>query len=135
MPAMLSSWPTQLNNWIERGLRELRGEGRSPKLPEGKFIDRINEFIEKIKAAGDVPKAKAKPKAKGKAEVKDRTRKENPEPQHETFDKALEAAKACKKCTPTRAGIKGCRACMGEICEEIRQRAPTRLASEVALID
>ena len=95
------------------------------------FIDRINEFIEKIKAASDVPKAKAKPKAKGKAEAKDKPRKENPEPKHETFDEALEAAKGCKKCTATLAGMKGRRACMGDFFEEIRQRAPTMQPSNI----
>ena len=55
------------SNWIERSLRELRGEGRAPKIGEKAFIERTNEFIEKIRAASDLP-PKPTSKAKAKAE-------------------------------------------------------------------
>ena len=47
---------------------------------------------------------------------------ETHEPVHESLEKALEAAIACSKCLPTKAGTKGCRACMGDNFEAIRQR-------------
>ena len=103
--------------WVERSLRELRGEGRSlPPSIKDCWV-RGNEFIDKIKAAA--PKPKAEPKPKAKPEPKPR---KIVEPTYDTLEKALEAAKKCSKCLPTKAGTKGCRACMGEWFEEIRQK-------------
>ena len=116
--------------YLERSRRERRGEGRLPPASLGEIVTRTNEFIEKIKAAGkeDLEKkakaqakaeAKAKAKAKAKASGEERARKQV-EPVFATFEEALEAAKACKKCLPTKFGTKGCRACMGEWFEQIR---------------
>ena len=98
-------------------MRELRGEGRTPPASLKDMMARGNEFIQKVKAAA--PKAKAAPKPKPQPEPKPRPQVE---PTFETLEQALEAAKECKKCLATRAGTKGCRACMGEWFEEIRQK-------------
>jgi hypothetical protein len=78
---------------------------------------RGNAFIDNIKAAA--PKPKAEPKPKAKPEPKPR---KVVEPTYDTLEKAFEAAKKCSKCMPTKAGAKGCRACMGDWLEEIRQK-------------
>ncbi len=104
--------------WVERSLRELRGEARLPPPSLKDVITRGNEFIEKIKESGAKPKAAPKPKPeKPKA-----SSKSSVEPKFETLEKALEAAHACSKCIATKFGTKGCRACMGELFEEIRQK-------------
>jgi hypothetical protein len=77
---------------------------------------RTNEFMAKIKSAGGV-----KEKAEDKSEKLHKEYK-SVEPDHDTFEKALEAAITCTKCVFTKAGTKGCRACMGEHFESIRQR-------------
>ena len=100
--------------------------------------DRGNEFIYKIKEAGvseeTRAEARAKASARGKAKAKAKgeakqqaqrraTRKPKQiEPEFATLEEALEAAKLCKKCLPTKFGTKGCRACMGDFFEEIRQK-------------
>ena len=94
------------------------------------MINRGNEFIGKLKESGKKElerlgrvkanaEAKAKAKAEAKAKGRERARKQV-EPVFETLEQALEAAKACKKCLPTKFGTKGCRTCMGEHFEEIR---------------
>ena len=104
---------------IERSLREHRGERRQPPRGIKPLCDRANEFIAKLKAAGTEPKAKAK--AKAKPEPKGKVLKAT-EPIHATFEHALAAGYACTKCIPTKAGTKGCRACMGEWFETIRMK-------------
>ena len=124
--------------WIERSLRDRHGEGRMPPPSLKAVTDRGNEFIEKIKKAKDeefvrvAAKAKAKAKAEAKAEAKasakmraQRRAMERPkqiEPVFETLEQALEAAQKCTKCLPTKSCTKGCRACMGEWFEDIRQK-------------
>ena len=73
-------------------------------------------------------RARGKAKAEGKAEAKKRAQSEATktpkqiEPVFANLEEALEAAHSCNKCLPTKAGTKGCRACMGEFFEQIRQR-------------
>jgi hypothetical protein len=97
-------WATR---WIERSLREHRGERRQPPPRIRLVCDRTNEFIGKLRVAGDLAKAK------GKILKAD-------EPKHDSFEHALAAGHACTKCIQTKAGTKGCRACMGDWFEEIR---------------
>ena len=105
--------------WIERQVREILGE---PRLPPTSLLDtmrRGNDFVDKIRGA------KAKAKAKAKAEPKgEKSKKEykTHEPVHATLEEALKAGLECSKCLPTKMGTKGCRACMGEHFEDIRQR-------------
>ena len=70
----------------------------------------------KIKSAGG-----EKEKAEDKSE-KLRKEYKSVEPEHSSFEKALDAAITCTKRVFTKAGPKGCRACMGEHFESIRQR-------------
>ena len=105
--------------WVERSLRELRGEGRLRPASIKDAMVRGNEFIKKIKDAGIKPKAKAKPEAKAPAKPKVY---KSVEPVFETLEQALKAALTCTKCLPTKHGTKGCRACMGECFEQIRQK-------------
>ena len=81
---------------------------------------RANEFIAKIKDAklGPVKKGPVK-KTEAKAESKVYATHELV---HASFEEAKFAAIACTKCSPTMAGTKGCRACVGEHFEAIRQR-------------
>ena len=104
------------SRWVERQLRENLGEQRLPPTSLGQMTARANEFMAKIKSAGGV-----KEKAEDKSEKLHREYK-TVEPDHDTFEKALEAAVTCTKCVFTKAGTKGCRACMGEHFESIRQR-------------
>ena len=93
---------------------------------------RLNKFIEFLKgaraddaekASSEAKKKEAKAKAKAKASASAaEVRRKKVEPQFETLEEALEAAQKCTKCLPTRAATKGCRTCMGEWFEEIRQR-------------
>ena len=126
-------WATR---YIERSLRERRGEGRSVPASISDMTSRANEFISKIKKAGQEDlerqakakakaKSKAKAKAKAQAEADERARVQV-EPVFETLEEALEAAKLCKKCLPTKFGTKGCRACMGEFFEQIRLKAKSK---------
>ena len=78
---------------------------------------RANEFIEKIKAAGKPAAPQPEPELK----VSKNARPTH-EPEHSAFEAAQAAAWLCTKCIPTRAGTKGCRACMGEFFEQIRLR-------------
>ena len=108
--------------WVERSLRKIRGEGASKPSSILDTSRRANDFIERLKGA------RPKPKAKAKAEAKAQVEKLQIEPVFGSFDEAQEAAFKCTKCLPTKSGTKGCRACMGEHFEDIRQRgeAPTR---------
>ena len=108
--------------WVERSLRKIRGEGASKPSSIPDTSRRANDFIETPKGA------RPKPKAKAKAEAKAQVEKLQIEPVFDDFDEALEAAWKCSKCIPTKSGSKGCRACMGEHFEAIRQRgqAPTK---------
>ena len=111
--------------WVERALRELRGEGRQAPVSIGIGVSRANDFIQKLKDATDNPAAKPKGKAKAKAKGAKASMTEEPlaeEPKHATLEKAIEAAKACTKCELKKDGSKGCRACMGEHFESARQR-------------
>ena len=108
-------WVTR---WIERQLREVFGEPRFKPPSIFDCLSRGNEFIVKISGH-------AKAKAKGKAETKSKAELKiykNVEPKHATFEDALKAGLECHKCLPTKAGTKGCRACMGEHFEELRQK-------------
>jgi hypothetical protein len=55
------------------------------------------------------------------------------ETQHETFDHALAAVHLCTKCIGTKAGTKGCRACMGESFEQIRKKLACEKCEEESL--
>ena len=97
-------------------------------------IARTNEFIDKLKKASTLEReraaqAKAKAEARGTAKAKAKADAEararvQIEPVFASLEEALEAAKACKKCLPTKFGTKGCRACMGEHFEQIRLKRP-----------
>ena len=107
--------------WFERSLRELAGQARIVPFSLKDLTVRGNEFIKKIKDVGIEPKPKAKPEPKPDKLYK------SVEPVFATFEEALEAAKKCTKCLPTKFGTKGCRACMGEHFEQIRiKRTPAQ---------
>ena len=103
--------------WIERSLRRLRGEGARRPASISAARVRGNEFIEKLRAASTAPAPKPKPKPAAKARAKKQI-----ESMHESLEAALAAGQECNKCLPTLAGTKGCRECMGEFFEHIRQR-------------
>ena len=105
------------SHYVERALREQRGEGRLPRISEKQFVDRANAYIAKLKESSDCPKPKDK-------DAEPRAYK-NIEPVHETLEIALEAGRTCHKCIARIKGYKGCRACMGEWFEEIRQKVST----------
>ena len=113
-------WATR---WLERSLREARGEARRIPSTLKDIATRGNEFIDKLKTASSASlesrRKRAREKAEPKAEPKQRQKFE---PTFKTLEEALEAAKHCKKCLCTRAMTKGCRACMGEHFEQIRQK-------------
>jgi hypothetical protein len=109
---------------IERSLREHLGERRQPPRGIKALCDQANFFIKKIKDSSKDDKAKAAPKPK--PQPKGKVLKAS-EPVHETWEHALAAANACSKCVETRAGTKGCRACMGEWFEEIRMKHYNRI--------
>lgn len=106
------------SRWIERQLRENRGEARLVPTSFAEMRTRTNEFISKLTEAKG-------PRTDGEAASKE-SKLEGPskthEPVHTSFEAALAAAWSCSKCLPTKAGTKGCRACMGEHFEGIRQR-------------
>ena len=104
------------SRWVERQLRENKGEDRLIPTSLTEMRIRANEFISKIKDS----RKEAPVEAKGdKAPTKSYP---THEPVHETLEEALFAASVCSKCLPTKAGTKGCRACVGEFFETIRQR-------------
>ena len=100
--------------WVERQLRENRGEARMVPMSFAEMRSRTNEFISKIKDVKGVGK-------KDETKAGPRTY-ETHELARDSFEKALEAAIACSKWLPTKAGTKVCRACMGDRFETIRQR-------------
>ena len=79
--------------------------------------NRANDFISKIKDTKKVAPVEAKDSSEAPM-------KSYPthEPVHENLEAALLAASLCSKRLPTKAGTKGCRACVGEFFETIRQR-------------
>ncbi|MBM4179834.1 MAG: hypothetical protein FJ211_10980 [Ignavibacteria bacterium] len=79
-----------------------------------------NEFISKIKDA-DLKKATKVPDKKKGAKAEGKVYATH-EPVHASLEEAMFAALACTKCVPTKNGSKGCRTCMGEHFETIRQR-------------
>ena len=99
--------------WIDRKLREIAGELRMKPPSIMDCFNRGNEFISKVKN----PKLKDKAVPKAKAEPK--TYK-NVEPTFANLDEALAAGLKCTKCIQTKLGTKGCRACMGDLFEQIR---------------
>ena len=108
--------------WVERSMRELRGEGREIPLADKAWFTRANQFVMMVKnekTKEDEEKAAPKAKAKAKASSKPRS---DIEPKWASLEQALAAAHECKKCMPTLKGTKGCRACMGEWFEHIRQK-------------
>ena len=126
-------WATR---YLEQALRAARNEGRTPPATVKEQAARLNKFIENLKAAraqeaekaaSEVKKAEAKARAKAKASARAaEALAKRVEPTFATLEEALEAAQECKKCLPTKACTKGCRTCMGEWFEHIRQRDPTR---------
>ena len=78
---------------------------------------RTNKFIVKVKDGKAVKDDATVAKKEGPAKEY-----ESHEPEHETLEAALRAAWSCTKCMPTKAGTKGCRACVGDHFEGIRQR-------------
>jgi hypothetical protein len=77
-----------------------------------------------------------KPKIEKKETQHEETQHEetqNEENQHETFDHALAAGHLCTKCIGTKAGTKGCRACMGEWFEQIRKKLACEKCEEESL--
>jgi len=104
------SWSCGLwaSRWVERQLRENRGEERPVPTSLAEMQNRANEFISKI-CSEDCSEAPSKSYP-------------TYEPVHGTLEEALFAASLCTKCLPAKAGTKGCRACMGEFFETIRQR-------------
>jgi hypothetical protein len=105
------------SRWVERQLRENRQEARLVPTSFSEMRARTNEFIVKVKDAKAVKDDATVAKKEGPSKEY-----ETHEPVHETFEAALLAAWSCTKCMPTKAGTKGCRACMGEHFEGIRQR-------------
>ena len=101
--------------WVERQMRENRGEARLPPPSLVEMRNRANEFICKIKHGEKESVEKKKPEDASK-------HYETHEPVHASFEEAQHAALVCPKCLPTKAGTKGCRACMGDDFEVIRQR-------------
>ena len=108
-------WVTR---WVERALRELSGEGRSRPLSITDACARGNDWIVKIKNASILVQHKDAPEPN----TKTKSLKDAPEPKHKSLKDAQKAAKQCKKCVTTSNGSKGCRACMGEFFEQIRQK-------------
>ena len=115
--------------WIERDLREIRGEARHEPVSITDQTIRGKQFIQNIKKASlkadakeennSIMKASAK-KASIKADAKkDEVTKTTPaeraEPDWETIEEAKKAALACGKCRTRKDGGKGCRICMGEL--------------------
>ena len=100
------------------------------------MVSRANEFIGKLKQARvKSSEAKAKAEAKAQATAKARARelaRKPVEPVFASLEEALVAAQACTKCLPTRLGSKGCRACMGEFFEHIRQKGKPKETLEAA---
>ena len=110
--------------WLERALRERRGEARTPPPSLAEQERRGNDFISRIRdAVPPTPRAKAKAKAPRKGA--DGTG-EDKEPKFETLEEALRTGLKCSKCLATQQGTKGCRGCMGEWFEHIRLKAYPR---------
>ena len=118
------------SRWVERALRELHGEGRSPPTSIGELTKQVNQFIDKLQEARRTAAAAEASAAKKEeasqrlrdlaAEAESQALKRIHEPQHASLEIALEYAKNCKKCLPTRGGRKGRRACMGKWFEQVR---------------
>ena len=122
--------------WMEARLRQFRGEQASRPASAKQQIARGNTFIEKVK--GYSPEwleehgrvkfwkhAKAKAKAKAieeKVDTKAASKRKHVEPTHKTLEDALKAGQECTKFIATKKGTKGCRACMGDWFEMIRQK-------------
>lgn len=104
--------------FLERCAREDRGEARLPPASLQDLITRCNYFIKRLKDA-TAAHEEAGHKAKGKAKAKP---KPSVEPNFANLEQALEAAQGCTKCLPAKFGSKGCRACMCEWFEHLRQR-------------
>ena len=119
-------WTTR---WIERALREIRGEGREPGFSVTQSTLRGNEFILKLQASSDNVAAKAKSKAKGKAKGKATAGNPPKEGKHASLAAAQAAAEACTKCANNKYS-KGCRECMGDWFEEVRQRGHLQRAAK-----
>ncbi len=94
---------------------------------------RTNNFIVTITAKANSPSAHAEVGGS----VKDAKPPRPLEPVFESFEQALAAGLLCTKCVATQAGTKGCRACMGEWFESLRQKAAKSNAasSNVVAID
>ena len=118
--------------WMEAKLRQFRGEQASTPASAKQQIARANTFIEKVKDYSpewleEHGRAKIQKHAKAKAieekvVTKAASKRKHVEPTHKTLEDALKAGQECTKCIATKKGTKGCRACMGEWFEMIRQK-------------
>ena len=121
--------------WCEARIRAWRGEAVARPCGLQTQINRANIFIEKLQPYPEefhAHKAKRKAEAAAKskaiceetmkaAKAKAAKIRTTIEPTFENLEDALKAGEKCKKCQPTKAGTKGCRSCMGEWFEHIRQ--------------
>ena len=82
---------------------------------------RGKDWIEKIKQASILVQYRDTPEPN----TKTKDQQQDPlacEPKHKSFKDAQKAAQRCNKCVTTSNDSKGCRACMGEYFEQIRQK-------------
>ena len=86
------------SRWVERQLRENKGEDRLIPTSLAEMRNRANEFIMKIKESKKVAPVEAKgDTAPSKSYL-------THEPAHATPEEALFAAGVCAECLPTKAG-------------------------------
>ena len=115
--------------WIELDLRRRRGEPRLPDPTVDDLRKRTNNFIAKIKGAAATSsdrRQEMKPHTAPTGEGGAAEALSVMEPKWDNLEDALEAAQDCQRCIATKFATKGCRACMGEFFEEIRQKASGR---------
>ena len=105
-----------VTRWMEREMRLLRGEPRTPEMSLMDQMCRINEFILKLKGDSSHTLKKALPKQLPQGYKKSLSPEEFEAklPVFATLEEALESAAKCTKCTPTQQGTKGCTFCMGK---------------------
>jgi len=101
---------------MEREMRLLRGEPRTPELSLMDQICRLNEFILKLRGETHNVLKKTVPKPLPKNHKKSLSREafEAKLPVFATLEEALESAAKWTKCIPTMQGTKGCTFCMGK---------------------
>ena len=84
---------------------------------------RINEFITKIKPAGEDGQA-----ALGGKEVRAGKRGRGAQEEPKTLEEAQARAELCTKCSKRLDGSKGCQQCMGEFFQFTRKRLSSKTA-------